>query len=345
MMAMLFRTLLGMMIIGAIFLVSLCWLPGKTTPGCPQWAHAMTALSSISFRDRVNVNGPRVNLLDLCESGTLPEDWQVYLAGIDIGAAPEGNTIKTINMENLRIYVRQLVESQGLNPDQVAVRLPDKISIVRRKQIISKGQIEEIVRQHVLQATMAKPEDVHVQTVGIEEPVIVPDGALSWEIQSPLHDPGSDSTALTVQFFVNGNRVLSSRVVSKVQVFQKVVCAARALKRDEIVDADDLRLLRLNVAHHPERFRTEFDQVIGKRLTTNVDVNQPIDTEVLDKAVTVKRGSTVMVVYHREGLSLTAKGQAKEDGTLGDTVKVMNMDSKRTLLCRVVDPHTVEVVP
>jgi flagella basal body P-ring formation protein FlgA len=53
----------------------------------------------------------------------------------------------------------------------------------------------------------------------------------------------------------------------------------------------------------------------------------------------------VTVVYHREGLSLTAKGQAKEDGTLGDRVKVMNMDSKRTLLCRVVDPHTVEVVP
>jgi flagellar basal body P-ring formation protein FlgA len=345
MMAMRFRTLLGVIIFGAIFLVPPCWLPGKTTLGCPQWAHAMTALSSISFRDRVNVNGPRVNLLDLCESGTLPEDWQVYLAGIDIGAAPEGNTIKTINMENLRIYVRQLVESQGLNPNQVAVRLPDKISILRRKQVISKGQIEEIVRQHVLKTTAAKPEDVHVQTVGMEEPLIVPDGTLSWEVQSPLHDPVSGGTALTIQFYVNGNRLLSSRVVSKVQVFQTVVCAARSLKRDEIVGAADLRLLRINVAHHPERFRTEVDQVAGKRLTADVDANQPVDTEALDKAVTVKRGSTVMVVYHREGLSLTAKGQAKEDGTLGDRVKVINMDSKRTLLCRVIDPHTVEVVP
>ncbi|HBD09720.1 MAG TPA: flagella basal body P-ring formation protein FlgA, partial [Syntrophobacteraceae bacterium] len=152
-------------------------------------------------------------------------------------------------------------------------------------------------------------------------------------------------TALTIQFYVNGTGSLSSRVVSKVQVVQKVVCAARNMKRDEIIGSGDLKFLRINIAHHPERFLTDFEQVVGKRLTADVTTNQPVDTEALDKAVTVKRGSTVIVVYNRDGLNLTAKGQAKEDGTLGDTVKVINMDSKRAMLCRVLDPHTVEVVP
>ncbi|HBZ53910.1 MAG TPA: flagella basal body P-ring formation protein FlgA [Syntrophobacteraceae bacterium] len=345
MMAMTLRSLLYLAISCAVFLEPWFWLPGQIVGEYSQQAYAMTPLSTLSFRDRVMVSGKRVNVLDLCEAEKLPEDWQVHLAGIDIGAAPEGNAVKTINMDNMRIYVRQLLESQGLNPDKVEVRLPDRINIERRRQIISKGQIEEIVRQHIQKTTSTKSEDVHVEAVGMGDPLVVPDGALSWEIQNPLHDQASGTTALTIQFYVNGTGSLSSRVVSKVQVVQKVVCAARNMKRDEIIGSGDLKFLRINIAHHPERFLTDFEQVVGKRLTADVTTNQPVDTEALDKAVTVKRGSTVIVVYNRDGLNLTAKGQAKEDGTLGDTVKVINMDSKRAMLCRVLDPHTVEVVP
>jgi len=68
------------------------------------------------------------------------------------------------------------MESQGLNPDSVTVKLPDKISIERRKQVISKSQIEEIIRQHILSSAPSKPEDVIVQTAGLQESIVIPYG-------------------------------------------------------------------------------------------------------------------------------------------------------------------------
>jgi flagellar basal body P-ring formation protein FlgA len=343
--AVLFRTLLCAVISSAAFLAPPWWLPGRTATEIQQCAHAMTQLPALSFQNRVMVSGQRVNLLDLCEAETLPEDWKIYLAGIDIGAAPDADATKTINLQNLRSYLRQLIESQGLNPDSVTVKLPDKISIERRKQVISKGQIEEIIRQHILSSVPTKPEDVIVQTAGLQESIVVPYGALSWEVLNPLHDAASGNTALTIQLNVDRIKAQSVRVVSKVQVFQKVVCAARSLKRNEIVGTDDLQLLRINVAHYPERFLTDADQVRGKRLMSEVAVNQPIDTQTLDKAIAVKRGSAVAVIYNQEGLKLIAKGQAKEDGGLGDKVRIVNLDSKKALVCRVIDSHTVELIP
>jgi flagellar basal body P-ring formation protein FlgA len=340
-----FRPLLCAVIAGVAFLAPLQWLPGRTTTEIPQCAHAMTQLPALSFHNRVMVSGQRVNLLDLCEAETLPEDWKIYLAGIDIGAAPEADSIKTINLRNLRSYLRQLMESQGLNPDSVTVKLPDKISIERRKQVISKSQIEEIIRQHILSSAPSKPEDVIVQTTGLQESIVIPYGALSWDVLNPLHDTVSGSIALTIQFNVDGSKSQSVRVVSRIQVFKNVVCAARSLKRNEIVGTDDLQLVRMNVAQHPERFLTDVDQVRGKRMMSDVAVNQPIDTQTLDKAIAVKRGSAVAVIYNQEGLKLIAKGQAKEDGGLGDKVRIVNLDSKKALVCRVIDSHTVELIP
>ena len=291
------------------------------------------------------VSGERVTLLDLCDAELLPEDWRSYMAGIDIGAAPEANTTKVINLQNLRSYFRQLTESQGLKADTVALQLPERIVIERRKRVITRAQIEEIVRGHVLSGVSGKPDDVAIQLMGLEELPTLPEGVLTWEILTPFNDPATGTTGLTIQFYVDGNKAQSVRVASRVQVCQRVVCASRTLKRNDVITVDDIQQVRTDVAQHPERFLTDADQVVGKRLMMDVVKNQPIGVQILDKAVTVKRGTAVVILYQQEGLKLTAKGQAKEDGSVGDLVRIANADSKRTLSCRVVDPQTVVLIP
>ena len=329
----------------ALFLSPDAWPPTKGKWEIPQTVNAMTPLTAISFRNRVLVSGERVTLLDLCDAELLPEDWRSYMAGIDIGAAPEANTTKVINLQNLRSYFRQLTESQGLKADTVALQLPERIVIERRKRVITRAQIEEIVRGHVLSGVSGKPDDVAIQLMGLEELPALPEGVLTWEILTPFNDPATGTTGLTIQFYVDGNKAQSVRVTSRVQVFQRVVCASRTLKRNDVITLDDIQQVRTDVAQHPERFLTDADQVVGKRLMMDVVKNQPIGVQILDKAVTVKRGTAVVILYQQEGLKLTAKGQAKEDGSVGDLVRIANADSKRTLSCRVVDPQTVVLIP
>jgi flagella basal body P-ring formation protein FlgA len=339
------RITLCALICCALFLTPEEWPFAADLWEIPQSVNAMTPLTTIAFRNRVVVSGQRVTLLELCDAETLPEDWKAYMAGIDIGPAPEPSSSKVINLQNLRAYFRQLMESQGLKPDLVTLQLPERITVERRKKVISKTQIEEIVRGHILNGVPVKPEDVAIQIAGLEELPVLPDGALTWEILTPFHDPAAGTTTLTIQFYVDGNKAQSVRVISKVQVFQQVVRASRTLKRNEVINTEDIQQFRTDVAQHPERFITDVDQVIGKRLVSEVAKNQPIGTQMLDKAITMKRGTSVVIVYQQAGLKFTAKGQAKEDASMGDRVRITNTDSKKTLSCRVVDPHTVELIP
>jgi flagella basal body P-ring formation protein FlgA len=70
-------------------------------------------------------------------------------------------------------------------------------------------------------------------------------------------------------------------------------------------------------------------------------VHQPLDIKDLDKPVVLKRGDAVTIVFDQPGLKLTAKGQSRENGSTGGTVRVMNIASNRTIFCRVLDAQTV----
>jgi flagella basal body P-ring formation protein FlgA len=50
-----------------------------------------------------------------------------------------------------------------------------------------------------------------------------------------------------------------------------------------------------------------------------------------------------MILYEVPGISLTARGKAEENGSLGDTVNVLNVQSKRVIQAVVSGPGQVTV--
>ncbi len=57
----------------------------------------------------------------------------------------------------------------------------------------------------------------------------------------------------------------------------------------------------------------------------------------------VARGEIVTVVYEIPGMTLTLRGRATEAGAQGDTIGVVNPQSKKTLQATIVAPGKVAV--
>jgi flagella basal body P-ring formation protein FlgA len=57
----------------------------------------------------------------------------------------------------------------------------------------------------------------------------------------------------------------------------------------------------------------------------------------------VKRGDVVMIIAETQGFKITALGQVKKKGALGDRIPVVNFDSKKVLYARVLDSNTVKI--
>ena len=70
---------------------------------------------------------------------------------------------------------------------------------------------------------------------------------------------------------------------------------------------------------------------------------QPLRNTDLMKPAIVQRNDTVIIVYEAPGFTLTLRGQAQEDGALGDTINVLNVESKRVVQGVISGPGRVTV--
>jgi flagella basal body P-ring formation protein FlgA len=88
---------------------------------------------------------------------------------------------------------------------------------------------------------------------------------------------------------------------------------------------------------------TDMSAVVGLAARHPLRPDQPLHMADLMKPEIVARNDTVTIVYQAPGLVLTLRGQAQEAGALGDTIGVLNIDSKRTVQGVISAPGRVTI--
>ncbi len=120
-----------------------------------------------------------------------------------------------------------------------------------------------------------------------------------------------------------------------------VVAVEHPMERGEVLQASDLTILR--------RPKAEFGaigdiaQAAGLAARHQLRPGQPLHAADLMKPEIVQRNDTVTIVYEAPGLMLTLRGQAQDSGALGDTINVLNKDTKRVIQGVVTGPGRVNV--
>jgi flagellar basal body P-ring formation protein FlgA len=101
------------------------------------------------------------------------------------------------------------------------------------------------------------------------------------------------------------------------------------IERSEVLKASDLAVERRPKAEGP--FIADIQEVIGLAARRQLLPAQPLHAADLMKPAIVQRNDSVTIVYQAPGLTLTLRGQAQESGALGDTINVLNVQSKRVV--------------
>jgi flagella basal body P-ring formation protein FlgA len=60
--------------------------------------------------------------------------------------------------------------------------------------------------------------------------------------------------------------------------------------------------------------------------------------------ITVGKNSSVSMVFETQNMTLIARGRALQDGAVGDTIRVLNTQSNRTIDAVVAAPGLVRIV-
>ena len=115
----------------------------------------------------------------------------------------------------------------------------------------------------------------------------------------------------------------------RVERYTEVVTVARPLSRQQVIQPADVRLTRLETSQLAKGYFQELAPVIGLEARRALVPEQVLIGAHVTQPTLVARGQQVTLFSARPGLTVRMKGEALEEGAVGQRIRVRNSSSKR----------------
>ena len=156
-------------------------------------------------------------------------------------------------------------------------------------------------------------------------------------------DPRSQRFSLIVDIAAGTPYAASVRASGRLRSVVLAPVLVRAVSRDELIGPADVQWMEIEADNLSATVILDADRMIGFVARRALSPNQPVAQADLQAPLAVRRGETVTMVLQTGTLTLTAQGQALQDGSSGDVIRVVNVQSSRTIEATVEGPGVVRV--
>lgn len=204
-------------------------------------------------------------------------------------------------------------------------------------------QIQMAIRKYFEGEWGSRVKAVQVTVIDPAAPVKTPAGVVGLQVLPAATEGAMGRRNVNVQITVDGKAWKTIEVLVDLAAQIDVVVPNRAVKADEIIEADDLTTARVVTYDLKPLFLTDPGMVEGKSAARPLQPNIPLRQGFLKAPILVKKGDRVLIEAKRGGLSIQTTGVTKGSGQVGQMVMVANLDSGRELRARVVAQGLVEV--
>ena len=138
-----------------------------------------------------------------------------------------------------------------------------------------------------------------------------------------------------------------SKTVSVVVTFilkEKVAVASRDLLRGDLVKEDDIKVDWYERDSGSHDSVQAIDTLIGKKLRRSLRSGSPFPIDSTEKIKLLDRGQIAKLIIEKDGFTITGKVQTLESGSMGDTIDVMYVTTKKKMKARITNSSTVELL-
>ncbi len=261
------------------------------------------------------------------------------LASLDLGRAPLPGRTREFEEYIFMRYLRQ----NGFDPDELVLEIPSKVIVKRSLIVITQEEIKKLVSNYIAENLLRDFRDASIKDIYVAEDLNLPGGRITFTVNPPSSREIMGKIPFTIDFDVDGEFHKTIRATAEIDVFTDVVVTQKPLGRYQPITEDDIELQRLNLADLPSDVITDPDEVLGKRTRRVIGSQTVLRANLIEFPPLVKRGDVVVILAETAGFKITALGQVKKKGRLGERIPVINFDSNKLLYGRVLDANTVKV--
>lgn len=219
----------------------------------------------------------------------------------------------------------------------------DRVLVLRASREIGQSEIEDRIAKAVLNEYSIADS----VTITLDNP------------NAAMHLPTDQPVDLTVEkldlerrsgrFVATVSAPTGPRTAEKMTVsgiataMVNIPIAATRIGKNDPIRMDDIVFEEREADRLNSRILVDVDDIVGMSPRRSIGAGDTFDSGDLKSVPLVLKGASVALIYQTPMMRLTAQGRSSEEGGLGETVRVTNTQSNRSILGTVVGPNRVMV--
>ncbi len=219
-------------------------------------------------------------------------------------------------------------------------------STARAETTVHESDVHRAVEQFVLAQIEAElPEDARAAIDVRWQGDLQLDGQGDAQIRvrrtssRPLRGP----SVVRVGFDVGGRTERTMSVTADVRIWRPVVVAGYMLQRGEEIELASCELAERDVTQVRGGYFTDMAAIQGLQARRTVGIGDIITEKHVEKIPVVRRGDAIRLIARAGRMSMSAVGEALQDGGIGDRIRVKNSDSGKVVYGQVLEDGAIQV--
>ena len=284
---------------------------------------------------QVQVKGETVSLGDILQS-TGDKTISPHLAQTFLTKAPRPGSTMVLTGN----FIRMKLAAAGLE----GVEIPKEVRLARSGTVIDPALGEAEIRDYIEKNAPWSKTKYQISIVRAHDPMHVENGQVSAKISMPAEKILAGRHTYQVDYYIGEQRVGRGSFSVMISVPDTVYVAAHPLARGVIISRTDVVEKQIDLATVHGQACTNLEQLVGLRTQRLIQSGEVLLSNMLQTVPLIRRGDAVLAMAQREGLVVTAFAIAREDGAVGEIIKVQNVQSHAVIHGKVINNNTVQVL-
>ncbi len=128
-----------------------------------------------------------------------------------------------------------------------------------------------------------------------------------------------------------------------IQAFKNILVLTRPVKRGELLGKHHLAFQKTDISQLHQGYMDDVKSVLNKQAKRNLARGTLLNNRLIAEPALVKRGERVRIQSGNAFFQISMSGIAMMNGTLGQNIKIRNINSKKIVQATVVKPGLVSV--
>lgn len=300
---------------------------------------ALFGIDSVSsytlvLKDKSVVNSDIVRIKDVA---VMDSPTRERIGELAIAASPEIG--KSISIEKQEIF-EKLVGNGFKSPE---IKGSSMITVTRKGTMVKASFFKDQIYDYVIENSKWK-DGIDVEIVSTKD-IVIPESDVRWKITPANGQDFFGSILFDVKAISTlTNEVLFSNwITAKLKITKEVAVSNADITRGQLISENDVRWETREITAFTKDAILTREEVIGQRAGRMIRPNSVITTSLMEKKFMVRRGEMAVLLVKLNGVNASTSVKVLADGAMGDTVQVMNMESKKIITGTVSGRNTVEV--